>query len=317
MPAAMAAAPSAAMSGVVFMGRERPRGTSPRPSVARAVLARTSLLRGMARRPWRHVHSPPCCDATSTSSSPAGSAGVRPRGAHRVGLRRASAAEPPPRRWRSAPRCCCAGGTRRCRSSLALVVIELANLAAPRSPPARRDRARSCSGSCSRSTPPAATPRAAPSWVCCCSSSAAIPLAAIEPGDPVAFTDLAFFVMFFGGPLAGGRLVRRRVRARARAGGRARHEGGRGRRRGAHAHRARAARRRVARDQRHRAAGARRAQAARRRAGRDAREAFDVIEQVSEQALDGDAPPARPAAPARRRARAGAAAEPDAASTSW
>ena len=29
---------------------------------------------------------------------------------------------------------------------------------------------------------------------------AAIPLAGIEPGNPFAFTDLAFFVMFFGGP---------------------------------------------------------------------------------------------------------------------
>jgi signal transduction histidine kinase len=40
---------------------------------------------------------------------------------------------------------------------------------------------------------------------------AAIPLAGIEPGNPVTFGDLAFFVMFFGGPLAVGRVVRRRL----------------------------------------------------------------------------------------------------------
>ena len=39
---------------------------------------------------------------------------------------------------------------------------------------------------------------------------AAIPLAAIEPGDPVAFTDIAFFVVFFGGPWVVGRYARHR-----------------------------------------------------------------------------------------------------------
>ena len=39
---------------------------------------------------------------------------------------------------------------------------------------------------------------------------AAIPLAAIEPGDPVAFTDIAFFVVLFGGPWVVGRYVRHR-----------------------------------------------------------------------------------------------------------
>ena len=101
----------------------------------------------------------------------------------------------------------------------------------------------------------------------------AVPLAAIEPGEPVAFTDIAFFVVLFGGPLVGRALCRHRSerervlvaeRRRARA---------RGRRRGARADRARAARRRRARDQRHRPAGARRPAHARRRPRRDARRA--------------------------------------------
>jgi signal transduction histidine kinase len=40
--------------------------------------------------------------------------------------------------------------------------------------------------------------------------AAAIPLAAIEPGNPVTVSDIAFFVMFFGGPFAAGRIIRRR-----------------------------------------------------------------------------------------------------------
>jgi signal transduction histidine kinase len=44
----------------------------------------------------------------------------------------------------------------------------------------------------------------------------AIPLAAIEPGDPVTAPDIAFFVIFFGGPLVVGRFVRsRRERERS------------------------------------------------------------------------------------------------------
>jgi signal transduction histidine kinase len=39
---------------------------------------------------------------------------------------------------------------------------------------------------------------------------AAIPLAAIEPGDPVTFTDLALFFVLFGGPLVVGQYVCRR-----------------------------------------------------------------------------------------------------------
>jgi signal transduction histidine kinase len=38
----------------------------------------------------------------------------------------------------------------------------------------------------------------------------AIPLAAIEPGSPVGFTDFAFFGMFFGGPYLAGRVIRHR-----------------------------------------------------------------------------------------------------------
>ena len=40
--------------------------------------------------------------------------------------------------------------------------------------------------------------------------TAAVPLAAIEPGDPFTFTDLAFFAAFLGGPWLGGQLIRRR-----------------------------------------------------------------------------------------------------------
>jgi len=39
---------------------------------------------------------------------------------------------------------------------------------------------------------------------------AAIPLAAIEPGQPVGFGDIAFFIVFFGAPLVAGRLFRYR-----------------------------------------------------------------------------------------------------------
>jgi signal transduction histidine kinase len=44
---------------------------------------------------------------------------------------------------------------------------------------------------------------------------AAIPFAAIEPGQPVGFADIAFFTIFFAGPFAVGRIVRMR-RARER-----------------------------------------------------------------------------------------------------
>ncbi len=40
---------------------------------------------------------------------------------------------------------------------------------------------------------------------------AAIPLAAIEPGQPVGFGDIAFFIVFFGAPIVAGRLFRHRA----------------------------------------------------------------------------------------------------------
>ena len=44
----------------------------------------------------------------------------------------------------------------------------------------------------------------------------AVPAAAIEPGDPVTFTDIAFFVLLLGGPLVTGLVIRvRRERERA------------------------------------------------------------------------------------------------------
>jgi len=47
--------------------------------------------------------------------------------------------------------------------------------------------------------------------VCAVLVLAAIPLAAIEPGQPVGFGDVAFFVVFFGGPIVAGRLFRYRA----------------------------------------------------------------------------------------------------------
>jgi signal transduction histidine kinase len=44
----------------------------------------------------------------------------------------------------------------------------------------------------------------------CAVAAAAIPLAAIEPGQPVGFADIAFFLVFFGAPLVAGRLFRLR-----------------------------------------------------------------------------------------------------------
>ncbi len=47
-------------------------------------------------------------------------------------------------------------------------------------------------------------------WVGCTIAAVAIPLAAIEPGQPVGFSDIAFFLVFFGAPLIAGRLWRLR-----------------------------------------------------------------------------------------------------------
>ncbi len=42
-------------------------------------------------------------------------------------------------------------------------------------------------------------------------TAAAIPMAAIEPGQPVSFSDVAFFAVFFGAPVVAGRLFRNRA----------------------------------------------------------------------------------------------------------
>ncbi len=47
-------------------------------------------------------------------------------------------------------------------------------------------------------------------WLCGLLVASFIPLAAIEPGQPVAFTDFAFFTVFFAGPFLGGRIIRSR-----------------------------------------------------------------------------------------------------------
>jgi signal transduction histidine kinase len=41
--------------------------------------------------------------------------------------------------------------------------------------------------------------------------AAAVPLGAIEPGQPFSFSDVAFFVVFSAGPWGAGRFVRHRV----------------------------------------------------------------------------------------------------------
>ena len=46
--------------------------------------------------------------------------------------------------------------------------------------------------------------------VCAAIVLGAIPEAAIEPGQPVGFTDIAFFTIFFGGPFVAGRIFRHR-----------------------------------------------------------------------------------------------------------
>jgi signal transduction histidine kinase len=47
--------------------------------------------------------------------------------------------------------------------------------------------------------------------VCGVVAAVAIPLAAIEPGQPVGFGDIAFFLVFFGAPIVAGRVFRHRA----------------------------------------------------------------------------------------------------------
>jgi signal transduction histidine kinase len=47
-------------------------------------------------------------------------------------------------------------------------------------------------------------------WIALALIVAAIPLAAIEPGQSTSASDIGFFVMFFGGPFVAGRVIRRR-----------------------------------------------------------------------------------------------------------
>ena len=159
-----------------------------------------------------------------------------------------------PRRSRSAPRWRGAGARRSWRWRSPWSIIELSNLAAP----ALAETGAFLVGillaiySAGRYTRGRALIAGVALVV------VAIPLAAIEPGDPVAFTDIAFFAVLLRRAVGRRALRAPPQRARARARGRARRARARGRRRGARADRARAARRRRPRDQRDRRAGARR-----------------------------------------------------------
>ncbi len=52
--------------------------------------------------------------------------------------------------------------------------------------------------------------RGASAWIASGVVVIAIPVAAIEPGQPVGFADFGFFAMFFGGPFVVGRIIRHR-----------------------------------------------------------------------------------------------------------
>ncbi|TML00986.1 MAG: hypothetical protein E6G41_17125, partial [Actinobacteria bacterium] len=92
-----------------------------------------------------------------------------------------------------------------------LVIIELANLARPAVPNALAETGAFLFAFVFTIYSAGRYATGSAVLACALLTVAAIPLAGIEPGDPVAFTDLAFFVMFLGGPFVAGRIVRRRV----------------------------------------------------------------------------------------------------------
>ena len=145
----------------------------------------------------------------------------------------------------------------------------------------------------------------------------AIPLAAIEPGNPTTTSDIAFFVVLFGGPLFVGRYLRhRREREHALEGRAEQLAIERDTRAGEAVAQERT---RIARELHDVVAHAISVMVLQARGGRrmladdpgETRRALDTIEHAGEQALRRDAPAAGPAAPAGERAVAGAGTEPE------
>jgi signal transduction histidine kinase len=97
--------------------------------------------------------------------------------------------------------------------ALALVLIEVANLAGPQ---ALAETAAFLFAVVIAIYSAGAYARGRAQLVAVVLVAAAIPLAAIEPGKSLTASDLGFFVMFFGGPFVAGQVMRRR-RARERA----------------------------------------------------------------------------------------------------